>query len=99
MYKWINMTFQVQTKSDQYLENIKSGTYMILDFKNKTLDCKDEIKIKYDKLSIFRKNKDTYVILIGVIYLTSILLPRHSKSDLNTLNFRHDLYIDYLSDF
>lgn len=53
---------------------MKYGINIVLNYKNKTFDRKNEIKIKYDKLSIFRTNKNEYVISIGAVCLTSTIL-------------------------
>lgn len=53
--KKINLTFYIQNKRSQYLENIKNKTNKILDYKNKILNYKNKTKIKYNNFLIFRK--------------------------------------------
>lgn len=56
------MVFYIQTKSNQYLENIEDKTNIVFGCKNKIcnrkdilLDYKNKIKIKYNNFLIFRK--------------------------------------------
>ena len=44
------MVFHIQTKSGQYMENMKSETNMALNHKNEILDCKDELGDCRDEL-------------------------------------------------
>lgn len=50
--------FYIQTKNSQYLENMKYEINVALNYKNKILDYKNNIKIKHNKLLIFRINEN-----------------------------------------
>lgn len=71
MHEWINLAFYFWAKSSRYSEKHERNTNEALNFKNKILECKDEIKIKYDKLSMFGINQDKYLIPTEAVCLTS----------------------------
>ena len=47
------MTFHILTKKSCYMKNIEYEINVALNYKNEIINCKDEIKIKYNNFLIF----------------------------------------------
>ena len=78
------------------MNEIIDGNDKSYNCRDELLDCINEIKIKHDYFSIFKKNKREYVIVIGIVCLNLTLSLKHSELEFNTHNLKPDLYVYHL---